>query len=511
MKSVKNSVGRFCATAASAAVLVFGVWPGPTFAGWKEMAARLPAQTNAIVALNVEAILRAPLAVQGGWAERWANAYETDPVKIIPGTQRVLTGAFVKQGLQEIDWRLTMMETAEPVALEDVGRSQGGYPEKVYDKMCVCAPTAYFVSMEPRLLVSYAPPNRQSVFNWICDKPTGVASTRLRGILSGLSGSTHIVMAIDVAEQYSASGIRSRIGLNPLSRLDPEKMDLDKLAHVLASIQYAVLNVRVTDKLQATTIVQVGTGADWFAEFAKSIVPEILDRAGISVPEIDNWTVKADGNRVTMAGEVSVDTVRDMLCILGMGTVTKPITPSDDPAVIGKTSRTFFRSVCASLDSYPKGASYDRLNTWLKREIAKIESLPLVNVDPELVNWSTEISKRMREVALSLATDRLSVSATVAGIQKQAPAGGYGRTITGSDGSYSGSGDGNYYYGYDGSYTNRVGENMINRENVQRQRVQAIKQQQAQSLANVGKIMGDLGSSRNAIRAKMTEKYKMEF
>ena len=101
------------------------------------------------------------------------DSYEAGPVAIIPGTQRVLAGAFVKQGLQEADWRITMMEVAEPVLLEDVGRSQGGYPEKVYDKMCVCAPTAYFVSLNPLTLASYAPANRQSVFNWICDKPVG--------------------------------------------------------------------------------------------------------------------------------------------------------------------------------------------------------------------------------------------------------------------------------------------------------------------------------------------------
>ena len=153
------------------AAVVLGMWPAQSQAGWKEMGARLPAGTNAIVAFNVDAVLRSPLAAKQGWADRWADSYEAGPVAIIPGTQRVLAGAFVKQGLQEADWRITMMELSEPVLLEDVGRSQGGYPEKVYDKMCVCAPTAYFVSLDPKTLASYAPANRQSVFNWICDKP----------------------------------------------------------------------------------------------------------------------------------------------------------------------------------------------------------------------------------------------------------------------------------------------------------------------------------------------------
>ena len=489
------------------AALAVGLLPAPAMAGWKEMAARLPARTNAIVAVNVDALMRSPLGVKEGWAERWADSYDAGPVAIIPGAQRILAGAYVKQGLQEADWRITMMELAEPVLLEDVGRSQGGYPEKVYDKMCVCAPTAYFVSLDPRTLASYAPANRQSVFNWICDKPVGVASADLRGIVGGLSGSTHIVMAIDVKEQYSASGIRGAIGMNPLSQIDP-KTDLDKLARALAGIQYVVLSAKVTDKIQVTTIVQVASDGEWLGKIAKSVVPEILDRGGISVPEIDNWTVTAEAKRITLTGEMSVGTMRDLLSIMGLLTATKPVKVSDDPAVIAKASRTFFRTICAALDSYPKANSYDQINTWVKRENAKIERLPLVNVDPELVAWSAEVTKRMREVMMALATDRLSTASSVVAVQRpDAPTYGGNTTVVAGRG-YGGAG---YYYNYDGTYQNQAAQNAIDQENVARQRMQIIKQQQAQSLQTVAKIMGDLTANRNALRASLTAKYKIEF
>jgi hypothetical protein len=478
-------------------------------AGWKEMGARLPAGTNAIVALNVDALMRSPLGVKEGWADRWADSYEAGPVSIIPGTQRVLAGAFLKQGLQEADWRITMMEVAEPVLLEDVGRSQGGYAEKVWDKMCVCAPTAYFVSLDPNTLAGHAPANRQSVFKWLCDKPVGVASSHLRGIVSGLGGATHIVMALDITEQYSASGIRSNIGMNPLSQIDPEKVDLDKLAHALAGIQYVALSAKVTDKIQVTTIVQVAGEGEWLGKIAKAVIPEILDRGGISVPELDNWTVKAEPKRITLTGEMGVDTMRELLGIMGLLTTTKPVPVSDDPAVIAKTSRTFFRTICASLDSYPKAGSYDRINTWVKREAAKIEALPLVNVDPELVDWSTEVTKRMREVLISLSTDRLSTHSQVVAVRRpDAPEYGGRTTVVAGRGAYGRAG---YYYSYDGTYQNQAAQNAIDQENVARQRMQIIKQQQSQSLQAIARIMGDLTQNRNALRAKMTAKYKIEF
>ncbi len=211
--------------------------------------------------------------------------------------------------------------------------------------------------------------------------------------------------------------------------------------------------MKVTDKLQATTIVQVASDGEWLGKIAKAVIPEILDRAGVSLPEIDNWTVTAEPKRLTLSGEMSVDSMRDLLSIMGILTATKPVKVSDDPAVIAKTSRTFYRTICAALDSYPKTGSYDRINTWVKRESAKIERLPLVNVDPELVGWSAEVTKRMREVMMALATDRLTAGAALAGVQKpDAPTYGGNTTVVAGRGAYGGAG---YYYNYDGTYQNQ--------------------------------------------------------
>ena len=142
------------------------------------------------------------------------------------------------------------------------------------------------------------PPTARASSSGSVTSRTGVASANLRGIVSGLGGATHIVMALDVTEQYSASGIRSNIGANPLSRIDPEKVDLDKLAHALAGIQYVAPSARRSPtRSRSTTIVQVAGEGEWLGKIAKSVIPEILDRGGISVPELDNWTVKAEPKR----------------------------------------------------------------------------------------------------------------------------------------------------------------------------------------------------------------------
>lgn len=495
------------ATAAS------GLLPGVAQASWKEMAGRLPSQTNAIVAINIDAVMRSPLAVQERWTETWESAYQTGPVAIIPGTQRVLAGAFVKPGLQDSDWHITMMEMSKPAVIEDVARSQGGYTEKIMASMAVCAPGAYYLTLDEKTLASFAPANRQSVYNWLCDKMgKGIDSPHLRSLATSMGASTHILMALDLQEQYSPSAIRNAIAMNPLSKLDPEETDLDKLAEVLAGIQYVVLKVNITDKLQATAIVQMATGAEWFAKVAKPLTTEILDRAGIALPEIENWTVKADGKRVTMTGDMTKGSLFDLLAILNMKTATKSVEASDDPAVIAQASRSFYRTICASLDSYPKASTYEHVNRWVQREAQKLEYLPLTNVDPDLVAWSVAISQKMREVSLMLAGDKKSASAAMLGVQNPEVVGSYG----GNYGSYSNGTYGNGYYGsgYGGGASDRAAaakENRLRQENAARQRMQILQQQQAVSLKAIGDIMGDLGTSRNAIRAKMVEKYKIEF
>lgn len=487
----------------------------PARANWKDMAIRLPSQTNAIMAINVDAVMTSPLAVKEQWAQDWESLYRTGPVAIIPGTQRVLAAAFLKQGLQDPDWHITMMEMKEPANLDDVARSQGGYMEKVRSKMAVCGPDAYFVTLDDdKTLASFAPPNRQSLYSWLCDMMgKGAASARLKAVLSSLGTSTHIIMAVDLQEQYSPASIRNAIAMNPLSSIDPEKTDVDRLAEALAGIQCVILKVNVTDKLQATTIVQLSSDAEWLSKTAKPVAAEILNRVGIELPEMENWTVKADGKRLTMTGQMTKTGLFDLLSVLGLKTTSKPVEASNDPAAIAQASRTFYRAICASLDSYPKAGTYEHVKRWVQRETQKLEYTPLINVDPELVAWSTEITRKMREVSLVLAGDQKSATAAALGVQNPTVVGGYGGYNAGYRGEYGG------YYGTYGSGSaqraadnaNLAAQNRLARESAARQRMQMLKQQQAESLKAIGTIMGDLGSSRNAIRAKMVARYKIEF
>ncbi len=489
-----------------AAVMLTGVWLMPPADGsWREMRAQLPEQTNAIVAINVAAVMRSPLAVKEGWSQKWADAYQAGPVAIIPGTQRVLAGAKVKPGLQEVDWRITMMELDQPVLMEDVARAQRGYPERMRDKMCVRAPAAYYVTLDDKTLGSYSPPDRQSVVRWLCGMlGKGPQSETLATLVAGMGASSQIVMAIEVADQYSAEGIRNAVEANPLSKVNA-KMDIDKLANVLASTRYIVLQVDVTDKLDATAIVQLGTGADWFAANAKPVTAAVLDRAGISLPELERWTVKAEGKRVTLTGEMTKDSLANLLAVVGMKTTTRPVVTSDDPVVIAQTSRTFYRTVCASLDSYPKAGSYEQVNVWVRRELSKLENLPLVNVDPGLATWSAQITKKLREISLQLASDRQTTSAAMIAVQNPV------QTSGGAAGRSSGYRGNGYSYSDRSNDAAMANQNRIARENAARQRLQILRQHQAESLKSIGQTMDSLSADRNAIRVKLVAKYKMEF
>lgn len=491
------------AMAAVSVVSAAGLLAAPVRAAWRDMESRLPAQTNAVVAINIEAVMRSPLAVKEQWAQDWEGNFQTGPVAVIPGTQRVLAAAFVKPGLQDSDWRITMMELKEPVAIEDVARSQGGYTETIQAGKAVHAPEAYFLNLDEKTLASFAPADRQSLYRWLVDKMgRGIESPHLQGLVRGLGTSTHILMAIDLQEQYSPETVRYSLTMNPLSKLDSAKTDVDRLAEVLAGIQYVVLKVDVTDKLQATAILQMSTGAEWFAELARPVAAEALSRAGIGLPEIENWTVEAGENRVTMAGEMSKASLFDLLSILGMATARKPVEISDDPAVIGQTSREFYRAICTCLDSYPKAGNYEQVKRWIQRETQKMEHLPLVNVDPDLVAWSIEITRRMREVTLMLAADNQSATAAMLGVQNPEVVGGY-------------AGD---YRSYDrrGRYSSSdriatLKQNKLAQENAARQRMQTLRQRQAESLKAIGVMMGDLSTGRNEIRARMTARYKTPF
>ena len=472
------------------------------YAGFSELGARLPADTNAVVAMNLDALMQTPMAQKEDWMSRWTSMYEAGPLHIPPGTQRVISGSHLLHDLEHSKWQISIMQMAQQIPMQDIARNEAGTTEKLWNKPGVVSPTgAYFVAMEPNVLAAINGGDRQFVLSWIRDeRPPGPSSPFIKQVLGALGSSSQITLALDVQDQYSPQEIQQAIEMNPLKSTGKEKVDAALLGQVLASIQSILVKVDVAETPKAQVNLQFGMDVALMEFYAKPLLMEIMDRNGFQIPEAKDWTVQVAGNRVVMEGELSRPSLRNVL-----GFITGPVpayaearggAASDDPAAIGKASQAYYRSISAIIDNYAGQPSYSEASGWLRKEAQRIDRLAVVNVDPELAGWGAAVSSKMRQCAAMLKGEQMTGVAAVKNVSVANA--GYG------GGYYDGG-----YYGGDGYYNDR-GNAWANAD-AQRQKSQAFTQQKAESMKNAAGMMSSLVEEKAQLRVRMSEKYKIPF
>lgn len=494
---------------AAIALGVAGSFLTTALGDWTEMASRLPADTNAFVAFNVEAILKTPMAEKQGWAEKWSNSYESGLVAVPPGTQRILAGSMLANSLREANWRITQVEGKQPIELQDIARGEGGYVEKVWDKMAVVTSDYYFISLSKTSIASVTPPDHQRISRWLRTPTTnekmGLSSPRLKALLGALGVRSHVLMALDVENSRTATEVRRSIDAAPIPNLD-KSVDLDLLANTIANIKTISMAVNVTDKFTTELSIEFSSDPKWVTPHVKPVATEFIGRVGLDLPEIDQWTIATEGNVIRMTGEMSPESMANVLSTVGIRTV-KPAEPiTDDPKVIAQNSRKFYRTIVAGLESFPRPASYPKAITWTGRQSEIISRMPVINVDPALVAWSQDISQRLRNIQGGLAADQASNQSEQAKVQQNRRSGGYGY----GNGAYSG------YYGNDGSYAGwgyygPQGAAIQNQKRADAERAQVMRDSQAKSVRNITTMMDGIVERRDALRIEMTKKYGIEF
>ena len=157
-----------------------------------------------------------------------------------------------------------------------------------------------------------------------------------------------------------------------------------------------------------------------------------------------------------------------------------------DPA---QASQRYYKAICMMLDGFSQGTSASASAQWARNTTKRIEQLPILNVDPELVAWGNNVNLKLKQAGATMAVGQTQINSRTAGVM---------------DPSY-----GNYYYDNDGVYHTEQDKGELN--NAKSQRRQVALEQKAQAQDQALKILSEIAESRPAIRSAMTEKYRVEF
>lgn len=450
----------------------------------------VPPSANAVLLMDAEAVLKTSLARQNGWARKHKAIAADRPVFLPPEAGAIVIASQLDP-LNDLkqEWELGIVSVAKPIAMNAIAKAEGGYVETFSGLEAVWTPSeAYFVGLAPKTLGVMSPANRQLVSRWAAasKKSTGVvASEYLQSAAQRLTTSTPIVLAIDLKDVVPPHVIHQAVAETDVIEAKADKRK--EIARVISGIQGITLTLDIGDSVKGTFHFDFSESVMPFTNYAQPLLVEMLKRMGLDLPEVKNFGVALRGNSAHFSGPVPTTSLRRIFSLLEIPTTKFSSVSDDDPKEetnsAAAVSMAYYKSVQSLVDDLR--TDLERSNeahaVWMERYARKIDRLPILNVDEELLAWGAAVGETLRTMALAQRSSGIRAGARKSAIY------------------------GNYWYQYDsnGYYTGgRSTESMRNQVRAEeRAKANTVRFERWQDLEN----------ATAAIRKTMTKKYQVEF
>jgi hypothetical protein len=298
---------------------------------------------------------------------------------------------------------------AKSFKLDDIAKTEGGYVDAVGETPAVWTPSdAYVLELEERVLAIAQPANRQAISRWIkfAETNTSVAlSEYLDDAMSRLTDSSQFVLAVDLADVPQRRRVDERLaGLKMFSGRD---MKRKQVADLIMGLRGLTATVSVTDRIMGELRVDFSDDVGPLGDLAKPLVLQALDLFDAHLSDLDGFEVALNGKSVTLSGPLSEDGLRRVGSLLQMGSTKfsdlEDAAPSDGKSDIVNASLAYFHSVTTLIDDLERTLQDHRDNhaVWMERYGKKVDALPILNVDQDLLTWGASVAVSFREMGLA--------------------------------------------------------------------------------------------------------------
>lgn len=459
------------------------------------LVAKVPSSSNSLVLIDVDAVLSSPIAMSNGWARRFNDGSADRPLYLPPEADKVAIAAQLDlvRGCAK-KWEVAVMGMKEPVSMGLIARAEGGYADQIRGVKAAWVPSdAYFIELDAQTLGLMAPADRQSIARWAeHGKTRGTAKLPeyLEALTAATGKSAQIVMAVDTADAVQTHRVRARLEQSSLS----SSLNLDSVIQLISSIKGLVLQLTFTSRVEFAARIDFGMPVSLKDDVAKNIVLEALEQMELSLPGSESWKCSVSGSSITLAGELDNDALRRVFALIELPTtkfssLKEENVEDDSQSTIAKCSKSYFHSVDALLIDLKKRTKVNSGGDagWVERYATKIDRLPVLHVDEELLTYGEKVTETLRIIAGSRRVTNMQ-----------------GGSMARAARSDAGLQSGDYGYGYRAySYTSpRAAE--LNAENITAD---------AKNSGTAVKLQGWtlIDNATLEIRKAMTQKYSVEF
>jgi hypothetical protein len=461
----------------------------PAGAQFQDLVARVPATANSLVLINVKKIFVSPQAQRENWKQKLEQAFASGLVFLPPDADVCVLASQLDFDLMRPEWEIALLELNGAPSLPLIARQQKGRLESVAGSAAVALPSDnYLVSLGPKTVGTMAPANRQGVARWIrstSDRGKPAISPYLQSALGFADDvGTEIVMALDLADTFDVEAARKK--LEASQTLQGKKIDLDRLTKALGSLKGAMLGIRTGEKLHGKVKVDFGEDVSFMADYAKPLLLEVLAARGTKIDDFDGWKSVVKEKQISIDGELTPTGLRRVLSVVDAPSMpvsySESTPPSEPPpakeTLTAEVSKAYFQSIqhlFRDLRGDRRDAkSLGQVAGWFDIYGRRIDRLPVLGVDKDVLNYSAYVSEQLRAASSAYKGVGIRYGARRASVFD--PAFSY----------------------YDGS-------------SAEHERNAAYAQERATGATSVNDIMRDVDKATVLVRQAMVERYQIEF
>lgn len=476
-----------------------GVKPLTAEDAFEPLLKKIPGSANALMLVDADAVFSSPLAIKSGWNLGQGKRPHAQPLILPPEASHLVIASQMNpnQGFQQA-YELAVVRLAEPLTMRSIARAEGGYVDLIGAVQAAWSPTdSYFVQNGSDTIGLMFPANRQAAGRWAefgLNNQKLEISPYLQGARLLVGKQTQIVMAFDLENSVQPHELRKSLTESPLVGEDAEKRQ--RFEQALFGLKGVTLGVSLTDSAQGTLLVDFSTPPNALGQDAKPLVLAALEKFGVYVDDIQNWTATYRSDAIELSGPLSEAGMRRIFSLLEMPSSNfsrlKEENPEEEsqPDKIAQASLLYFQAIATLLDDMQhefktnRDARQSYAPVYMDRYARKIDRFPILNVDEELLAYGSSVAETLRRNSVTTKT-----AAVNQGVQKSAV---YG----------------NYEYVYDqNGYVSRV-NSAATKQNI---KTQIERQQEGEARKVRFESWKDIEDATASMRVRMTQKYQLEF
>jgi hypothetical protein len=485
------------------AVILFS-YSATSFGQVAELAKYSPADANSLLLMNVSKIKQSKMATSPEFRNNLEKARASGLTPLPTTSQSVMISSLIDVSTWNPNLSVAVFDLNQNVDISAIAQQYNGLMDEVGGKKSVLLPrNAYLIQLGEKSAGVISPANRQVVSRWVNN--SGGSLNNLSPYLQSAVERTKVsdlVQAFDLEGAIPKLVVAGKVKSSPIFSKSSAQ-EVDQAIVLLQSLKGLTLEVLFSDKADARLVVdfEAQVAGSVLETQGKAILIEAMSDAGLMIDDLESWSGRADKNRYILQGTLSLNGLRHVLRLVTLpignfatesnsgqektasakgndeGSNTKAGVEQSQMAYV---SQQYFRSVQSVFDEIDKmtkkeDMALSRYAKWFEHWADEIDALPILNVDPELLDYSQKLSTNFRQC-----------SDAVAGVKTQAT----------SRGAQVWNGVGEYYV-----WSNDAG----NTRNAIR------KEEMAKGVTNVRTIFRDLQADNQTIRRAMTSKYNVEF